>query len=139
MPLSRTTYTASIFFTCSLTLDRYLKIKYALRYNQLFSTQRLIVHIVSIWCTAVIVSVLAALPLFLGVSRNLSTRIEIIIHRLLHIGMLDKFLLCYWFCLAFALGMLKVLGYKCNPLVTSLIMVSAVPTEGPTIINLDNQ
>ena len=38
MPIVRNFYTTSILFTCAMTLDRYLKVKYPLRYFTIFTT-----------------------------------------------------------------------------------------------------
>ena len=86
MPIIRMMYTTSVFFTGTVTLDRYLKIKYGLHYNRLFTTSRLVKLIIFIWCTAVVVSLLALLPSFVGVPKDLAKRIEIITHCFLAIG-----------------------------------------------------
>ena len=92
MPIQRMMFMSSIFFTGTVTLDRYLKIKYGLHYNRLFTTSRLVKLIIFIWCTGVAISLLALIPLFVGVSKDLATRIELITHRFLAIGGIQNIL-----------------------------------------------
>ena len=63
MRLARTVYTASILSTCAITLDRYMKIEYALRYYSIFTKRRLGILVLLIWCSAGGVSIIGAIPL----------------------------------------------------------------------------
>ena len=59
--VSKTLYSASILFTCSMTLDRYLKVEYCLRYHSIATRKRLVLLIASIWGASIAISGVSSL------------------------------------------------------------------------------
>ena len=86
MAIFRAFLASSILFTCTITLDRYIKVKYPLRYLSIATRPRLIMLVFFVWCFTVCVSLLSKIPfLFEHASVYLLTVIDIVAHRVFDI------------------------------------------------------
>ena len=60
LPMAGLFYAASVFTSLAITMDRYLKVRYGLRYHQIVTKKRVAIFVVLLWTLSVVVSLLPA-------------------------------------------------------------------------------
>ena len=68
--MSRCFYFGSVLFTCCITLDRYIKVRYCLRYHGIATQKKIIQLIVASWTCSFIFVCVSMLPYWLGADTN---------------------------------------------------------------------